>query len=103
MIVAMVTFDLPQPTSLAAISEVFASTAPKYLGLAGLVRKNYWVSEDGRRAGGLYVWRSKPVAEAFFDAAWRTMVRGKYGAEPQIVYLDSPVMVDNDAGRIVRD
>jgi len=100
MIVAMVTFRLQQAATLAQMSEVFRSTAPKYLGLAGLLRKNYYLSEDGLRAGGIYVWESKARAQAFYDDAWKAMVRGKYGAEPEIVYLDSPVMVDNAAGKI---
>jgi len=59
MIVAIVTFRLPQPAALADMKRVFSGTAPKYLNLDGLLRKNYWLSEDGLRAGGIYVWESK--------------------------------------------
>ena len=44
MIVAIVTFHLAQPTTLADITRTFQSTAPKYQGMAGLLRKNYWLS-----------------------------------------------------------
>ena len=27
-------------------------------------------------------------------------VQGKYGNEPEIVYVDTPVLVDNEQGRI---
>ena len=47
MIVAIVTFHLPQPASLAEITKTFQSTAPKYRGMQGLLRKNYFMSEDG--------------------------------------------------------
>ena len=101
MIVAIVTFDLPKPVSLAEITATFRSTAPKYLNLPGLLRKNYFVAEDGRRAGGVYVWESRARAEEVYSAEWKGTVKAKYGAEPEIVYLESPVMVDNATGTII--
>lgn len=101
MIVAIVTFKLPRPAALAEITETFKSTAPRYRGLPGLLRKNYFLSEDGQRAGGIYVWESKAHAEAVYTPQWRATVTEKYGTEPEIVYLHSPVMVDNTAGAIV--
>ena len=56
MIVTIVTFQLPKPATLGEITKTFQATAPKYQGMTGLLRKNYWMSEDGRRAGGIYVW-----------------------------------------------
>ncbi len=100
MIVTIVTFHLPQPATLAAISKTFQATAPKYQGLKGLLRKNYWMSEDGSRAGGIYVWESRADADRVYTAEWKKFVEGKYGAPPQIEYLHSPVMVDNREGRI---
>ena len=100
MIVTIVTFHLAQPTTLAEITKTFQSTAPRYQGMAGLLRKNYWVSEDGRRAGGIYVWASRADAECVYNAEWKKMVEGKYGAPPDIEYLHSPVMVDNRDGTI---
>jgi len=100
MIVTIVTFHLPQPATLAEITGTFQGTAPKYQGLPGLLRKNYWMSEDGRRAGGIYVWETRADAERVFTADWKDFVTGKYGAPPSIEYLHSPVMVDNREGRI---
>lgn len=50
MIVTIVTFKLSQPASLADITKAFQATAPKYQGVGGLLRKNYWMSEDGPAA-----------------------------------------------------
>ena len=100
MIVAIVTFNLPKPAALADITKTFQSTAPKYQGMQGLLRKNYWMSEDGRRAGGLYVWASRADAERLYTLEWKKFVEGKYGAPPQIEYLHSPVMVENREGTI---
>jgi len=103
MIVAVVNFRLSAPKTLEEMKGVFQSTAPKYLNLPGLLRKNYFVSEDGLRAGGIYVWESKARAEQFYTPEWKSFVAGKYGAQPEIQYLDAPVMVDNAAGRITVD
>jgi hypothetical protein len=100
MIVTIVTFSLPQPTTLAEITKTFQATAPKYQGMAGLLRKNYWMSEDGRRAGGIYVWASRADADRIYTPEWKKFVEGKYGSPPKIEYLHSPVMVDNREGTI---
>ena len=100
MIVAIVTFRLPKPVSLDEITKTFQSTAPRYQGVAGLLRKNYFVSEDGRRAGGIYVWESRADAERVYTAEWRKLVESKYGTTPEVEWLHSPVMVDNRDGSI---
>jgi hypothetical protein len=100
MIVTIVTFSLAKPTTLEEITRTFQSTAPKYQGVAGLLRKNYFVSEDGRRAGGIYVWESRADADRLYTPEWVKFVEGKYGTPPQIEYLHSPVMVDNRDGSI---
>lgn len=100
MIVTIVTFHLPQPTTAAEMTKTFQATAPKYQGVAGLIRKNYFVSEDGKRAGGIYVWKSRADAERLYTPEWAKFVEGKYGTPPRIEYLESPVMVDNQDGSI---
>ncbi|MBM3529013.1 MAG: monooxygenase [Alphaproteobacteria bacterium] len=100
MIVTIVTFQLPKPATLAEITATFQSTAPKYRGVPGLLRKNYWMSEDGRRAGGIYVWESRADADRMYTPEWKAFVADKYGSPPGIEYLHSPVMVDNREGTI---
>jgi hypothetical protein len=100
MIVTIVTFRLPKPLTLAEATATFESTAPKYQGLTGLLRKNYVLSEDGTRAGGIYFWESRADAERLYTADWKKMVEAKYGSPPSLEYLHSPVMVDNRDGSI---
>jgi hypothetical protein len=100
MIVSIVTFKLPKRWTLEEAAAVFESTAPKYLGKPGLVRKHYYIAEDGERAGGIYFWKSKADAEACYTREWTAMVTGKYGAAPDIFYANVPVSVDNVAGVI---
>jgi hypothetical protein len=100
MIVTIVTFRLPKPVTIAEATATFKSTAPKYQGLTGLVRKNYVLSEDGARAGGVYVWETRADAERVYTEDWKKMVEAKYGSPPIVEYLHSPVMVDNRDGSI---
>src|SRR5262245_23507158 len=100
MIVTITTFNLAQPTTLDEISKTFQVTAPKYQGVTGLLSKNYWMSEDGRRVVGIYVWETRADADRLHTAEWKKFVEGKYGTAPQIEYLHSPVMVDNRDGSI---
>lgn len=103
MIVVIATFQLPQPLTLDAARKIFQSTAPKYQGLAGLVRKHYVLSSDGRTAGGVYLWNSRADADALYTDSWRGYVKSKYGAEPSVVYFDNPVVVDNLSQQILSD
>jgi hypothetical protein len=102
MIVTIVTFRLPKPWTVAEATAVFQSTAPKYLGRLGLVRKHYYVSDSGDRAGGIYLWRSRADADACYTPEWRATVAAKYGAAPEITYATVPVSVDNNTGEIER-
>jgi hypothetical protein len=103
MITALVQFKLPQPLSREKAREIFSGTAPKYREIQGLIRKYYLLSEDGGTAGGVYLWESREDAERLYTAEWRNFIREKYGAEPALVYFESPVVVDNTAGSIISD
>jgi hypothetical protein len=103
MITVIVQFKLPQPLTTAQARQVFLSTAPRYQGLAGLIRKYYVLSEDGGTAGGVYLWRSRADAQAFYTPQWKDFVRDKYGTAPQLSYLECPVVVDNTTHELVCD
>lgn len=100
MILTLVQFALAEPIDLAEAKRRFESSAPKYLALPGLLRKHYVLSDDGRRAGGVYLWESRAAAEAVYDGEWRRRVADLYGAAPTFLWFDSPVTVDPAAGTI---
>ena len=95
MIVSIVTFKLPKRWTVDEAAAVFKSSAQKYLRKPGLVRKHYYVTEAGDRAGGIYFWKSKADAEACYTTEWKAMVTANYGAAPEILYAAVPVSVDN--------
>ncbi len=103
MVTAFVQFRVPAPMSRERAKEVFSGTAPNYQKVQGLIRKYYLLSEDGGTAGGVYLWKSKEDAEALYTQDWKNFVKGKYGAEPSIIYFYSPVIVDNLMGEIIKE
>ncbi|MFZ1066969.1 MAG: YdhR family protein [Pseudolabrys sp.] len=100
MIVTITTFHLKRAASLEEMTKVFQGTAPKYQNMTGLLRKSYWMSEDGLRVGGIYLWTSRADADRVYTPEWKKFVESKYGVTPVIEYLYSPVMVDNREGTI---
>ncbi|MEI6734619.1 MAG: YdhR family protein [Comamonadaceae bacterium] len=103
MITVMVTFQLPTAMTLAEARTIFLGTAPKYQAVAGLIRKYYVLSQDGKTAGGIYLWKSQAEAQALYTESWKAFVREKYGCDPSVVYMDSPVVVDNLSHEIIAD
>lgn len=101
MITTIVEFLLPRPLSLEEARATFESTAPKYRDMPGLIRKYYYRSEDGTRAGGIYLWKTRQHAMALYTDEWKAFVRGKYGTEPRLNFLDCPVVVDNQSNEII--
>jgi succinyl-CoA synthetase beta subunit len=102
MLIAIVNFKLPRTMTLDEATAAFEQTAPKYLGMKGLVRKHYFLADGGNRAGGIYLWKSLADAQACYSDDWRSMVTAKYGSPPEVVYVENPVIVDNLAGKIER-
>ena len=96
-ITTVVQFRLPQPITLEDATRRFESSAPNYRNLPGLIRKYYLRAEDGRTAGGVYLWESRAAAEAAYSTEWREHVAKLFGVAPEITWFDTPVIVDNAA------
>ena len=103
MITTITTYPLPRPMTPDEARRMFLSTAPRYRDVPGLARKYYYLSQDGRTLGGVYLWNSLDEAEAMFDDGWRATMRGKYKTDPSVVHFNCPVVVDNLLGKIVSD
>ena len=100
MITAIVRFKVPKDKTLEDIKTVFEGTAPKYQGLPGLVRKYYLFDPDGT-AGGVYLWESREAAERVYTEEWRRTLTERYGAAPEILYFETPVIVDNSGAEAI--
>jgi hypothetical protein len=94
MITAVVRFRLPQGTTRDDAKAMFEKSAPNYRGVPGLVRK-YYLYGDDRIGGGVYLWDSRDAAERFYSEAWRSTIAQRYGVQPEILFYETPVIVDN--------
>ena len=103
MIIVTTSFPSPKPATREEARSIFLSTAPKYQGVKGLLRKHYMLSQDGATAGGTYLWNSRQEAEAMYTDSWRAFVREKYGTDAIVTYFESPVTVNNLTGQVLGD
>ena len=100
MIVAIVTFQMSKPVTPEEMSGPFKAAVPLFQKVPGLLQKYFYVSDDGRRAGGIYVWASRADADRLYAGEWRAMVEAKFGGPPTIDFLNSPVSIDNVHGTV---
>ena len=103
MITAIVHFDLPEPLAREKAQTLFLDSAPTYRQVKGLIRKYYLLSEDGAKAGGVYLFNSREDAEHLYTDEWKKYIVDKYGSEPSFTYFEVPVVVDNLIGDIIND
>jgi Putative mono-oxygenase ydhR len=103
MITVITTFRLPNPITRDEARRIFLSTAPRYQGVPGLLRKTYVFSQEENTAGGVYLWNSRAEAEATYTESWKAFVRERYGTNPSVTYFDTPVVVDNVTHEILSD
>jgi hypothetical protein len=101
MLTVIVEFKFPHPLSNNQARDIFLSTAPKYLGTPGLMRKYYFLTPDGAKGGGIYLWQSREDAGRLYTDEWKEFVRDKYGSDPTFMYLETPVVVDNVLNEII--
>jgi hypothetical protein len=94
MITAVVRFPLPAGTTRDDAKAMFEKSAPNYRGVPGLVRK-YYLFGDDRTGGGVYLWNSREVAERFYSDAWKRTIAERYGAQPEILFYETEVIVEN--------
>ena len=100
MIVAHVRFPVDFP-DLKELEDKMVATIPKYEGLDGLIRKYYMISDDGKQAGGIYLWESREKADAWYTADWKKAMTAAWGETPLLEYLDCPIVVDNDQSKVL--
>jgi hypothetical protein len=66
----------------------------------GLIRKQFIYAEDGW-AGGVYLWRNRAEAEAFYTGPWLEGIRERYGMDPEIRYFHAAATTDNSTEAVL--
>jgi hypothetical protein len=103
MITALVQFKLPKPVTMEQARAIFLGTAPNYHDTPGLIRKYCLLSQDGCTAGGVYLWKSREVAERLYSDDWKAFILEKYEAQPSVTFFDTPLILDNVTHQIIAD
>lgn len=95
-IVTITRFPLPRGISPEDLNAGFKEIAPAFREVPGLIQKSFLISEDGRQAGGSYLWDSEEQARNFSENVVRSMIRERFGVDCQIEYFSSPVQVQGE-------
>ena len=101
MIVVRVLFDVEAGADIEALQKKMLATAVKYEGLEGLTRKYYVLNDDQSKVGGIYLWQSRAVAEAWYNEAWFATMTEAWGKKPFVEYLGCSIVVDNETKNTV--
>ena len=100
MITAIVQYRLPPSIDQAACAEHFRNIAPGFRTVPGLIRKQFIYADDGW-AGGVYLWKRRADAEAFYSGTWLDGIRARYGMDPVIRYFHTACITDNAAEKVL--
>lgn len=103
MTTSITRFQLSPGIPIEAVKNGFLEVAPKFRHPAGLLRKYFLISEDGKTGGGVYLWNSMEEARTFSEGVLRKMIRDKFQVEPSIEYYEAPVVVDNVTSEIITE
>jgi len=103
MITVIVNFMLPDGITRDEIVSKFEQTIQKWSDNPDLVRKNYLIDLDRGIAGGVYLWKEKMHAEIWLGAEFKKMVKDNYGGEPTFQFFETPIIVDNITGDILKE
>ncbi len=91
-IATLVTIPVPPNVGRARLIEEFRAAVPLYQRIAGLKRKYFVITDDGR-FGGIYLWESQAAADQWFNTAWHERVRKTYGTEAALEWFDTPILL----------
>ncbi|MGR3634694.1 MAG: hypothetical protein ACU0BK_02075 [Shimia sp.] len=102
MITEIVSFDLPADMPRDTVLALFQKTVARWQNYPDLIRKQYLYDPDTNRGGGIYLWTNRAAAKAAHNSAWCDMAETLYGSRPTFTYFETPLVVDNRAGEILR-
>jgi heme-degrading monooxygenase HmoA len=102
-VVVIVRVPKPWYAPRAVVIGKMRDTIPEYAKLPGLMFKAFSFERDSSDFGGLYFWRDRASAEAWFNPAWFERVRKERGVEAQVRMFDALASVDNTAGGTLAD
>lgn len=95
MTISFTRFSLPRGIDLDQLRAGFFAAGPLFEDAPGLVRKHFVIAEDGRTAGGVYLWENRDTAATFLKTFVAPLIFEKFGVEPTIEFFESPLTVES--------
>ena len=102
MVTEIVTFRVPSGMTREDVFARYETTAPKWKANPDPIRKNYLFDPVEGIAGGVYLWRERAHAEKWHGPEFCQMIRQLWGNEPRSQFFETPIVVDNISGGIIR-
>ena len=103
MITVVVNFKITAGITREEIINKFEKTVAKWSSNPDLIRKSYLIDPDRGTAGGICLWKEKIHAKIWHGAEFRKTVKDNFGEEPVLQFYETPIVVDNLAGNIVKE
>lgn len=97
----LVKYVLPAPVPRAKLLEAFKATEARFRAVPKLIRKYYCYDEANHTGHSVYLFESEEAARDFFDEAMIVTFREKFGVTPELEFVDTLMVVDNEAGKTV--
>ncbi len=91
-VATLVTIPTPPGVTRERLIAEYQAALPVYERVAGLQRKYFIITGDGR-FGGIYQWANQAAADAWFNQGWHERVRKTYGAVAAIEWFDTPLLL----------
>lgn len=95
MYTVLVKYELPEARPREAMMEGFKAAEPMFRSAPKLIRKYFCYDEAAHTGHSVYLWESKEAAQAFFNDKFIEQFRAKFGATPELLMLDTLMVVDN--------
>ena len=92
-----VAVTMPPGAPRALVEAGMVKSAPTYSKVPGLVRKYFTISAED--FGGIYLFKDRATAQAWFSEAWRAKATATYKSQPVVTYFDVPLVIDNSGGK----
>jgi hypothetical protein len=72
-----------------------------YHAVKGLDRKYILTGDEG--GGGVYLFRTREDADAWFNDGWADWMEGRAGVRPRLRIFDCHLVLDNEADQLLAD
>ena len=99
-IVVIVRIPVPRFAPKWLVRRKMGATVNLYSSIPGLEFKLFTFEEDSGDFGGIYTWRDRGSAAAWFTTEWFERVKRERGNEAYVRFLDAPLSIDNVQGGV---